>query len=204
MSCILETVSGKLVDVANPDPSTIIVDDIFWVLSRIPRFNGHSVTLVPYNVAQHSLFVAKTAQKLWKCPENSLDFYALGIYGSLHDGAEAYLSDLPSPVKRHPELYPVFKAMEEKLDGAIFEAIGIPKPTDAMKKIVKHADLIAQKIEAYNYMVSRGKTWEGLDDIDLSIIDLQKFEDPMPALESFKKLRKFYDRMLHGYNTGKE
>jgi repressor of nif and glnA expression len=76
-------------------------------------------------------------------------------------------------------------------------------PDEEMKKIVKRADLIAQKIEAYNYMVSRGKTWEGLDDINLSIIDLQKFEDPMPALESFKKLSKFYDRMLSGYKTGK-
>jgi 5'-deoxynucleotidase YfbR-like HD superfamily hydrolase len=203
MSCILETVSGRQIDITNPDPTAIDVTDIFWVLSRIPRFNGHSVTLVPYNVAQHSLFVAKTAQKLWRCAENSSDFFALGIYGSLHDGAEAYLSDLPSPVKRHPELYPVFKSMEEKLDTAIFDAIGIPKPSEEMKKIVKRADLIAQKIEAYNYMVSRGKTWEGLDDINLSIIDLQKFEDPMPALESFKKLSKFYDRMLSGYKTGK-
>jgi 5'-deoxynucleotidase YfbR-like HD superfamily hydrolase len=160
---------------------------------------GHSVTLIPYNVAQHSLFVAKTAQKLWRCTENSPDFFALGIYGSLHDGAEAYLSDLPSPVKRHPDLYPVFKAMEEKIDTAIYESIGVPPPSPEMKKVVKQADLVAQKIEAYNYMVSRGKTWEGLDGIHLSIIDLQKFEDPMPALESFKKLNKFYDRMLSGY-----
>jgi 5'-deoxynucleotidase YfbR-like HD superfamily hydrolase len=203
MSCILETVSGRQIDITSPDPAAIDVTDIFWVLSRIPRFNGHSVTLVPYNVAQHSLFVAKTAQKLRKCAENSPDFFALGIYGSLHDGAEAYLSDLPSPVKRHPELYPVFKSMEEKLDVAIFDAVGIPRPSEEMKKIVKQADLIAQKIEAYNYMVSRGKTWEGLEDINLSIIDLQKFEDPMPALESFKKLSKFYDRMLSGYKTGK-
>lgn len=39
MSCILETVSGKQVNIMEPDPASIDVNDIFWVLSRMPRFN---------------------------------------------------------------------------------------------------------------------------------------------------------------------
>lgn len=196
MSCILETVSGKRVDIMNPDPATIDVDDIFWVLSRMPRFNGHSITLIPYNVAQHSLFVAKTSIKLFeKNPIVGSSKTLIGLHGCLHDAAEAYLSDLPSPVKRHPELRPIFKAMENTLEAAIYESMCIPLPTPEEHRLVKHADLIAQKIESYNYMVSRGRTWEGLDEIHVSIEELQKFEDPMTSLHSFTKLKKFYDRM---------
>jgi 5'-deoxynucleotidase YfbR-like HD superfamily hydrolase len=163
----------------------------------MPRFNGHSITLVPYNGAQHSLFVAKTAMQLLNDAEYAsvkatTSSKMVGVYGALHDAHEAYLSDLPSPVKRHPDLYPVIKAIEDKLDTAIYKSIGIDKPSEEVKKLIKHADNISKKIEAYNYMVSRGRTWEGLDDIHLSIQDLQEFEDPMPALKSFKKLKKFY------------
>ena len=199
MSCILETVSGKQIDIINPDPNSIDVVDIFWVLSRMPRFNGHSVTLIPYNVAQHSLFVAKTAQKLSGLKKNSPEWCLYGVYGCLHDAHEAYIGDLPSPVKRNPDLRPIFKSMEEKLDVAIFSALGIDMPNDLNKKIVKQADLISQKIEAYNYMVSRGKTWEGLDSINTTIIDLQNFDDPVPAFESFQKLSKYFDKMITGY-----
>ena len=58
----LETVTGQLIDVTNIVPENIDLNDIAWSLSRIPRFVGHSITIVPYNVAQHSIFVAKTVQ----------------------------------------------------------------------------------------------------------------------------------------------
>ena len=96
----LETVSGRKVDVVNPDPATIDITDIAWALSPMPRFSGHSIPYIPYSVAQHSIQVAKDLASLGPLVQ---------LYGLLHDAAEAYINDLPSPVKHIPEIHSVIK-----------------------------------------------------------------------------------------------
>jgi hypothetical protein len=43
----------------------IVIEDIAWALSRMPRFSGHSIPYVPYSVAQHCIQVAEDLKELW-------------------------------------------------------------------------------------------------------------------------------------------
>ena len=181
----LETVSGRKVDVTNPDPSTIVIEDIAWALSRLPRFSGHSIPYVPYSVAQHCIQVSKDLKE--HGPE-------VQLFGLLHDAAEAYINDLPSPVKHIPEIHAVIKKLEDSLMEAIYKALDIDPPTYDEEEIVKIADKTQQAVEAYNYMYSRGADWN-LPDV--SFKKLQEFESPLTSLESYDKFLLFFKDLMN-------
>ena len=48
----IETMTGKFVDLVNPDPATIDVRDIAWATSRMPRYVGHTISALPYTIGQ--------------------------------------------------------------------------------------------------------------------------------------------------------
>ena len=96
------TCSGKLFSLLQPDPADICVGDIAHSLSNSCRWGGHSRHF--FSVAEHSVMVSKLVR-----PE-----YAL--WGLLHDAAEAYLVDLPRPVKL---LMPNYQEMEAKIMLAV-------------------------------------------------------------------------------------
>lgn len=173
----LETVSGRRVDVSNPDPSTITIGDIAWALSRMPRFSGHSIPYVPYSVAQHCIRVSEDLMA-----EGAS--HRIQLLGLLHDAAEAYINDLPSPVKHIPEIHAVIKKLEDNLMLAIYKAVGISPMTPEEEIVVKSSDKIQQAVEAYNFMYSRGANWN-LPDV--SFKKLQEFEPPMTSLEAYDK-----------------
>lgn len=179
----LETVSGRKINITNPDPSTIVIEDIAWALSRLPRFSGHSIPYVPYSVAQHCIQVA-----------NDLKEYGPGIQllGLLHDAAEAYINDLPSPVKHIPEIHAVIKKLEDSLMDAIYKALDIDPPTHDEEAIVKIADKTQQAVEAYNYMYSRGADWN-LPEV--SFTKLQEFEAPMTSIDSYHKFLSYFEEL---------
>lgn len=180
----LETVSGRKVNVTNPDPSTIEITDIAWSLSRMPRFSGHSIPYVPYSVAQHCIQVMKELAP--HGPE-------IQMYGLLHDAAEAYINDLPSPVKHIPEIHAVISKLEDKLMLTIYEAIGIRPPTKEEEAIVKIADKIQQAVEAHNFMYSRGHDWN-LPKV--SFKKLQEFEQPIVSVTVYDLFLDFYEILL--------
>jgi len=179
----LETVSGRKVDVSNPDPSTIVIEDIAWALSRMPRFSGHSIPYIPYSVAQHCIQVARDL-----APHGP----DIQLFGLLHDAAEAYINDLPSPVKHIPEIHAVIKKLEDSLMEAIYKALNIDPPTYDEEVIVKQADKTQQAVEAYNYMYSRGKDWN-LPEV--SFKKLQEFEDPLTSLDVYDKFLFFFTEL---------
>jgi 5'-deoxynucleotidase YfbR-like HD superfamily hydrolase len=188
----LETVSGKLVNVANPDPSTISIGDIAWGLSRISRFCGQTITVIPYSVAQHSLFVAEEVARM---TEDLSEFKNSNIvlHALLHDAAEAFLGDVPSPVKHLPELKPIIDTIENNLLVAIYISLEIYPPSENELKIIKTADRIAQKIEAHAFMMSRGSHWEGLPEVSLE--RLQQFQPPLDSLTSYKKFMSKFNEL---------
>jgi len=59
-----ETVSGKIIDLANPQVEDIDVKDIAWALSRINRYVGHTMSKLPYTVAQHSVEVSRYIEEM--------------------------------------------------------------------------------------------------------------------------------------------
>ena len=179
----LETVSGRKVDVSNPDPATIDIEDIAWALSRMPRFSGHSIPYVPYSVAQHCIQVARDL-----APHGP----RIQIYGLLHDAAEAYINDLPSPVKHIPEIYAVIKKLEDNLMSTIYQSLKITPPTEEEEQIVKIADKTQQAVEAYNFMYSRGKDWN-LPEV--SFTKLQEFKEPMSSIDSYHEFLSYFEEL---------
>jgi 5'-deoxynucleotidase YfbR-like HD superfamily hydrolase len=180
----LETVSGRKIDVSNPDPNDIVVEDIAWALSRMPRFSGHSIPYTPYSVAQHCIQVAEDLKEYG--PE-------VQLHGLLHDAAEAYINDLPSPVKHIPEIHAVIKKLEDSLMTAIYTALKIIPPTEEQETLVKIADKTQQAVEAYNFMYSRGKDWN-LPEV--SFTKLQEFREPMTSIDSYHKFLSYFQDLI--------
>lgn len=179
----LETVSGRKIKVTDPDPSSIEITDIAWALSRMPRFSGHSIPYIPYSVAQHCIQVAKDL-----APYGT----KMQMHGLLHDAAEAYINDLPSPVKHIPEIHAVIKQLEDRLMTAIYNSLNLEYPTEEEEKIVKIADKNQQAVEAYNFMYSRGSDWN-LPEV--SFKKLQEFEQPLTSVEAYDKFLFFFEQL---------
>lgn len=115
MAYVAQISSGGYVNIDNPDPKQIHIEDIAHSLSRICRFGGHvRRDLATYTVAQHSILVSETVP-----PE-------LAIVGLLHDAEEAYLGDMIRPVKQYLyEQAPAFKQLVRDWRLAIGEAFGL-------------------------------------------------------------------------------
>lgn len=112
-SGILCLSSGKIVDVFSIKPCDVSIYDIARSLSHICRFNGHCRNF--YSVAQHSLIVSRLVPQ---------EFQREGL---LHDAAEAYLGDVPSPLKYRPE-FQFFREAEEAVLKVIFEKFNLKWP----------------------------------------------------------------------------
>jgi uncharacterized protein len=108
------TFTGKQFHYLNPKPEEIDIIDIAHALSLNCRFCGHTKKF--YSVAQHSVFVAR--------------FTKDHLAGLLHDASEAYLHDLPRPIKNDFEKYRDF---EDTIQNAINKKFGIDTNTDDVK-----------------------------------------------------------------------
>jgi hypothetical protein len=81
----IRTISGQYVNVFEPNPDTLLIEDIAHALSNQCRFGGHLPRF--YSVAQHSLLCYLIAKE-----EDKYD-------ALMHDASEAYLLDFPKPIK---------------------------------------------------------------------------------------------------------
>ena len=168
-----ETVSGQYVDVVSPDPNTIVFTDIAWALSRQARFAGHTLSEEVWTVAQHSVFVKYLVELVldpssrgsplllslvkWlkdgghssedvKAGLNDFRLVDIATCALMHDASEAYLIDLPSPVKRHAALREPYKALEHGINMAIATALNLPAMSTFDREIITWADLLALRI----------------------------------------------------------
>jgi len=123
----IRTVSGKYFDITKMDLDTIDIEDIAHSLSFQPRFSGHLPVF--YSVAQHCVM----------CAMHVADSYKLEAL--LHDASEAYLVDIPSPIKA---LLPDYKALEEKLNIAICKKYDIQYPFSETLKAIDKNMLISE------------------------------------------------------------
>ena len=137
----IETRKGNKVDVRNPQPEQFDIEDIAYALSNTCRFNGHCSGF--YSVAEHSVVVAQ------RLPPN------LRLAGLLHDATEAYLGDIPSPIK---QFLPDYKAIEDRFEEAVIRAFDLELDANAWQQ-VKQADLDALYTEAHFLIPSQGKDW---------------------------------------------
>lgn len=110
-NCI-RTFTGKYFNVLQPDPEMVCLQDVAHALSHMPRFAGHTEKL--YTVAQHSLLVAGKMH-----PHHALD-------ALMHDASEAYVMDIPGPLKQH---LPRYKAIEKRVMQAIARRFALGNTT---------------------------------------------------------------------------
>lgn len=114
----IETHLGVMIDVRNPKPEDIQIEDIAHSLARECRY-GNFVTDF-YSVAQHSCLLAKYAcNKLHKPPREVMR-------ALMHDSPEAYIGDWPHPIKNMPEFKEPLLLLEENLITAIETALDVP------------------------------------------------------------------------------
>lgn len=119
-SPVIQTQSGMFVNPLNLDANLIDINDIAHSLSNQCRFGGHTRQF--YSVAEHSLAVSAMAEKATKDPKRRL---AVARAGLLHDASEAYLVDLPKPIKAQ---MPKYKEVEESAQMLIANVLGIEWP----------------------------------------------------------------------------
>lgn len=136
----LETWSGLFYEFLDPKPEQIDIGDIAFALSNKARFSGHTLF---YSVAEHSVSVAKRLPK------------RLQLAGLLHDAAEAYLGDVPSPLKA---CLPDFRKIEAINERAIFKKFKVELLLTDWA-LIKQADLQALYNEAHVLVPSQGKDW---------------------------------------------
>jgi len=107
----IRTYTGRYVNLLDPDPSTINIIDIAHALSNQCRFAGHIPSF--YSVAEHSIAVSNLVD----------DTHALAAL--MHDAAEAYLLDIPRPLKA---LLPQYETIETKFLSVIAAVFGFQYP----------------------------------------------------------------------------
>ncbi|MFJ8826957.1 hypothetical protein ACIREE_34950 [Streptomyces sp. NPDC102467] len=146
----LDTSSGRRVNLSRPSPESIALEDIAGALSRICRFGGHTSEF--YSVAQHSVLVSEVVADMGRP-----DLRLLALH---HDSHEAYLGDMPTPLKRRLRdvgQYTGYADLTETMDLAIGQALGVPMPpSDENRKILKAADNVAFQAEATRLLPYNG------------------------------------------------
>lgn len=136
--------SGQTFDLLNPTPEHVNAADIAVALSRQPRFGGH--TTRAYSVAQHSLVVQQLLTVTQAAPHVLLQ-------GLLHDATEAYVVDVPRPLKA---MLPNYKEIESRVWEAVAAHFGIPAELDPL---VKWADEEALMHEARHLLTGGPQGW---------------------------------------------
>jgi uncharacterized protein len=134
--------SGRRLDLLDPSPLDIEIDDIAHGLARVARWNGQTTGEHAFSVAQHCLVVEEIAGKLQTGLEARWRLAAL-----LHDAPEYVIGDMISPFKA--ALGMDYRAFEDRLEAAIHIRFGLPPKTPPqVKALIKAADHVSAFFEA--------------------------------------------------------
>jgi uncharacterized protein len=134
--------SGRRLDLLDPTPMDIEVEDIAHGLAFVARWNGQTRGDWPYSVAEHSLLVEEIFARA-----NPGIAARWRLAAVLHDAPEYVIGDMISPVKA--AVGPGYGALDERLSIAIHLRFGLPAVLPApIKKAIKSADKISAWLEA--------------------------------------------------------
>ena len=134
--------SGRRLDLLDPTPVDIEIEDIAHGLSFVARWNGQTEGDFAYSVAEHSLLVERLYSRLNPDAPAKWKLAAL-----LHDAPEYVIGDMISPVKA--AVGPGYDDLDKRLSAAIHIRFGLPAMIPAMvKRQIKKADRISAWMEA--------------------------------------------------------
>jgi len=178
--------SGRRLDLLDPSPLDIEIEDIAHGLARVARWNGQTKGDHAFSVAQHCILVEHLVSDLHPKPTRALRLAAL-----LHDSAEYVIGDLISPFKAAVGLD--YKAFENRLMDAIHLRFGLKPNTRDEAALIKRADHIAAYYEASQlagFTVAEARTFfgqpKGVKPPSLSPLAATDAEDAY--LERFRRL----------------
>lgn len=134
--------SGRRLDLLDPTPLDIEVEDIAHGLAFVARWNGQTRGDWPYSVAEHSLLVEQIFTRA--NPGIAPRWHLAAL---LHDAPEYVIGDMISPVKA--AVGPGYGALDERLTAAVHLRFGLPATLPAaIKKAIKAADKVSAWLEA--------------------------------------------------------
>ena len=129
-NCWIQLHSGKRMFPLAPTPEMISIEDIAHALSNICRFAGHCREF--YSVAQHSVMVSVHVSR-----KNLM-------WGLLHDAAEAYLCDIPTPIKKSG-MIDGYADLEQSILQCVADRFGLEWP---VPEEIRKVDTILLNTEA--------------------------------------------------------
>ena len=134
--------SGRRLDLLDPTPVDIEIEDIAHGLSFVARWNGQTKGDFAYSVAEHSLLVETLFRRIAPKAPPKWQLAAL-----LHDAPEYVIGDMISPVKS--AVGPGYGALDDRLQAAIHLRFGLPAELPkTVKRDIKRADKISAWLEA--------------------------------------------------------
>lgn len=137
----IQTYSGRRFTPTNPNPDAVVIQDIAHSLSMQCRFGGHSAKF--YSVAQHCVLVSYICN------------FEDAFWGLMHDASEAYLVDVPRPIKRSGKM-DSYLDFEDKVQAAICKRFGLSEKEPVS---VKRADKILLSTEARDLLANLRSDW---------------------------------------------
>ena len=177
--------SGRRLELLDPSPLDIEIEDIAHGLSFLARWNGQTIGEYPFSVAQHSLLVENIFAKQFPQMDNPSKLFAL-----LHDSAEYVIGDMISPLKSH--LGNNYEELDEKLTRAICIRFNIPtKKIKIIKRRVKLADKKAAWLEAIHLA---GFSQQEADSVFGKHDEIKGYENGLLPKPPFFVRKKFVNR----------
>lgn len=152
---VIQTVGGRYVNPLDLQVEDIDITDIAHALANQCRFSGHVREF--YSVAEHSVRVAEILEESGQ----PLDVILQGL---LHDASEAYLIDVPRPLKSEPTFGDAYLEAEAAATLVIFAAFQLPavEPPE-----IKAADNVMLATERRDLMPRDGRRWLVTDDVPM-------------------------------------
>jgi len=185
--------SGRRLDLLDPSPLDIEIEDIAHGLARVARWNGQTVGDHAYSVAQHSLLVTRIGQKLFS---EAKPYWYLALL--LHDAPEYVVGDMISPFKA--VMGGDYKSVENRLQTAIHLRFSLPPELSKTElRAIKSCDRMAAYFEATRlagfssdeadrfFSRPRGVTGDDVSDL-LNPLPAQKAQSVF--LEAFEDLKR--------------
>lgn len=158
----------------NFNAENVNIVDIAHALSNKCRFSGH----VPqfYSVAQHSVLVSE-----------QITDRDLALYGLLHDASEAYLPDVPTPLKYLPEME-WFRDLEKVFQSTIMKKFGLPVEEPSIVKLHDKRALYTEKRDLMREADRSTEVAEWVAYENVKIIPMTPMEAKVLFLETYLKL----------------
>lgn len=174
--------SGRRLDLLDPTPMDIEVEDIAHGLAFVARWNGQTFGDFPYSVAEHSVLV----EQLFSAanPGTPVKWQLAAL---LHDAPEYVIGDMISPVKA--AVGPGYAALDDRLTAAIHIRFGLPATLPAtIKKQIKKADKLSAWLEATQiagFSIEESNKFFGTPKTDIPLPSALKPRPPMQVKADF-------------------